>query len=109
MTEEYVKLANSEKVFGAKSLLQSQVFLLNTIKNIRNYNSLRNEELAVKILLRRKLSEIEEALKVLDKVMPKLKDSEDAEGDDKKKTSVKKRMDLESEIEEIRRKIDRLK
>lgn len=108
MTEEYARLMNSEKTFGAKTLLQSQVFLLNAIKNIQKYDSVRNEELAAKILLRKKLAEVEDELKVLDKIMPRVREKSGEESETKK-AFAKKGTNLESEIEEIRRRIERIK
>jgi len=107
MNQEYVKMTDSEKIFGAKSLLHSQVSLLNSVKHIQEYNRLRNEELAIKILLKKKLAEFDDGLKVLEKVMPKM--AKEKEEEEVRKDSVKKRMSLESELEEIRRKIEKLK
>jgi len=106
MNQEYVLLKNSEKISGAKNLLHSQVSLLNSVKYIQEYNRLRTEELAIKILLKKKIAELEDELNILEKVIPKVKEKTEGE---EKKVSVKKRIDLETEIEEIRRKIEKLK
>ncbi len=105
---KYVKLNHSEKIFGEKDLLNSQVDILNLVKKIQNYRHLRNQELAAKILLRKKIAEILDELKILDKTLPKPKELGNKEGKMKRRTGKERRQDLESEIEEIRRKIERL-
>jgi len=102
---EYIKLTHNEEILGKKILLTSQVNFLKSQKRIKEYQKLRNEEIATKIVLRRKIAEALDELKILKKILPK------EEGELKipvKKTSQKRRQDLELEIEEIRRKIERL-
>ncbi|NCN99459.1 hypothetical protein COU62_00175 [Candidatus Pacearchaeota archaeon CG10_big_fil_rev_8_21_14_0_10_35_219] len=108
MTSEYVKLNRSEKIMGQKDLLNCEVLLLDSIKRMQNYKELRKEELAAKIVLKKKANEAVDEIKVLEKVLPKTKDTKDEE-EPKKKTSTERRQDLELEIDEIMRKIETLK
>ena len=103
---EYVKLDYSEKIGGQKDILNSEVLLLDTIKRSQNYKELRKEELAAKILLKKKALEAIDQIKVLKKVLPKTHTQEKEEPE--KRTNKERRQDLELEIDEILRKIERL-
>jgi len=101
---EYIKLTHDEKIFGGKTLLTSQINIIKITKKIKEYQELRNEETATKIILRRKIAEILDELKNLKKILPKEKEQKEIT----KKTDKKRRQDLELEIEEIKRKIEKL-
>jgi len=101
---EYVKLTHDEKILGKKVLLTSQINIIRITKRIKKYQELRNEETAAKIILKRKVAEIIDELKNLKKILPKEKNPKEI----KEKTDQKRHKDLELEIEEIKRKIERL-
>lgn len=104
---EYVRLSHSEEIFGQKNLLSAQIDCLNLVKKFGEYNKIRQQETAAKIFLKRKVAEAMDELKILEKLMPKVKD-ESNESNEIDKPAQKKRQSLELEIEEIRRKIERL-
>ena len=104
---EYIQLDPSEQLFGKRSLLQSQMDLLNIIKRYQRYSLLRKEELALKVLLRKKINELWEEIKHLEKVLPHVKHIKEQKTIEKK-VLPKKRSELELEIEEISRKLETL-
>lgn len=99
----YVKVDSSEQVYGKKNLLYSEMEILTLIQHIRAYKKLRTDELALKILLKKKSEEITAELKVLDSLLPKEK--YEKEESPEQKVVGKQRQDLELEIAEIQRKI----
>lgn len=104
MRPEYIKIDSTEKVYGQKNLLKSQLELISVIKALENYKKQRNEELILKISLKNRLSELKSALEVLDKILPKPTITP------AKETIIKfdeprKKLSLEQEAEEIKRKL----
>lgn len=105
---EYVKLIASEQVYAKKELLMSQMEMLSIMKRYQKYKELRKQELALKSILRRKILEINEEMRLIDRLLPKTKTERIEEDTAKLATRSVKRRDLEAEIEEIKRKIERL-
>lgn len=103
---EYVKILDSEKTYAKKTLLMSQMETLSIMKRYQKYKELRRQELALKSILKRKIGEINEEIKIIDRTLPRMK--EKTEEEEKITITPKKRRDLEAEIEEIKRKIERL-
>ncbi len=115
---EYVKLDPYEKMFGEKGLLEAQLSLLNALKSYKQYEKIRQEELLLKISLRRKITETQEELSTLNKLLPKVPVETD-ENDflpkgfkefgepakEKQETSSRK---IELELDDIKRKLERL-
>lgn len=104
----HVKL-NYEEVFQSKkSMLLLEMNLLNIIKTIRKYYSLRNEELKLKSLLERKIRSFSSKMNTLHKILPKsearktLKIKEEKEIKEKK---VSYDESLESQLREIQEKL----
>lgn len=105
---EYVKLISSEQVYAKKELLMSQMEILSIMKRYQKYKDLRKQELALKSMLRRKVLEINEELRLLDRLLPRTRIEKIEVDTAKLATRSVKRRDLEAEIEEIKRKIERL-
>lgn len=105
---EYVKLSESEQRYGKRELLQSQIEILSIMKRYQKFKELRKQELALKGILRRKISEFAEEIKIIDKVLPKAHVERTEEEKEKVVVNAKKRRDLEAEINDIKRKIERL-
>ncbi|MCH7567956.1 MAG: hypothetical protein IIA87_00910 [Nanoarchaeota archaeon] len=103
---EYVKLGHSEQIYGKKNLLYGQMELLTIIKRYQEYKKLRKKELALKNQLRKKVNEMQQEMKSLDKLFPTVK-HESYHTRTIKKTP-KKRDELDLEIEEIRTKLKAL-
>lgn len=113
---QYVKLNPQEQLYGEKGLLQSQASILVINQRLHNYRKLRIEELMLKLLLKKKLTEAKEFLQQLDHLLPpapvkkekkkpELSEEITEEAQEEAKPKVKT---LEDEIEEIRQKIARL-
>jgi len=140
---EYVKIKASEMSYGEENLLQSQVNLINLLKQYQEYESLRKEEIFLKIDLKKKIGEAGESLDRLGKLLPesklleeqkkreemqreiiekiegavqKSKKKEDRyskENSEDKGTNAEKeekepKSSLDQELEEIRKKLERL-
>lgn len=71
MGYEYVRFSGTEKYFGQKNFLQSQLEVLNLIKSLSSYRKLRDEELLLKISLKNKIESCMEEINKLDKLLPK--------------------------------------
>ncbi|MDO8509032.1 MAG: hypothetical protein Q7S27_05095 [Nanoarchaeota archaeon] len=117
MSLEYVKFSASESLYGEKNLLISELGILQFVKRIKNYKKLRQEELNMKILLKKKMDELIEMLSILDKMLPHtkmaglikekkhhLKDRMEGMSEDDKESYT-----LEQEVERIRRKLEVLR
>ena len=100
-----MKVEVPEQNYAKRNMLYVQMEFLTSLKRLKAYKALREVETDLKVMLKKKLDEISDELKVLDKLLPKEKDHSlpDAE-----KATRKKREDFELEIQEIRRKIERL-
>jgi len=108
---EYVRLTGSEKMYGSKALLYAEMELLDSIKHIRNYKKLRIKEIKLKTELKKTVKDVKTKLSELDKALPKNHSHKSAKSEKAKKaeeTYNKKRKDLQSEIDEIQRKLQRL-
>ena len=106
METEYVGLEPSQQIYGGKNLLYCEMELLNTIKSYHVYKKLRKEELSLKKLLKRTITELEEELGRLNDLLPKTKHNKLGPAE----ISIEKRgrSDLEEEIDDIKRKIAEL-
>jgi len=83
MTSEYLKLNYAEAVYGKKNLLHSQLGLLTSVQNLEKYRKLREEELVLKIALRKKLEESKELLDAFERLLPKTKAEEELEAEER--------------------------
>lgn len=106
---EYIKILETEISYAKKELLYSEMETLSILKRYQKYKELRRQELALKNLLRKKITEIQEEIKIVDRSMPHMPVERSNEDKEKMVLTAKKKRDIESEIDEIKRKIDRLK
>ncbi|MEK6855542.1 MAG: hypothetical protein AABX66_00110 [Nanoarchaeota archaeon] len=70
MSSEYILFNRFELNNIEKTFLITQIGILNSLKNLRNYKKARAEEFASKIRIKTLLNETHEELKVLDKTLP---------------------------------------
>ena len=105
MNSEYIKISPTEKVYGAKNLLTTQLNILNIHKDIREYRKLRNEEFALKVSLKSKLNEAFSTLEILDKLLPKIRIDEKTE---EIKEKHPEDLSIEQQSSLIREKLKRL-
>ena len=109
---EYVRFSPQESIYGEKSILHSELLLLRIVKIVRNYKRLRKEDLVLRFALKKKIEEILEGLKLLDKVLPhdklpELNKKKPKSGKEEEKEDMEG-LSLEQELEVIRRKLERL-
>ena len=108
---EFVKLENSEAVYGKKNLLQTQIKFLTVMKRFKYYNSLRSKETKRKTEFKKNLTELKKEIRELDKLLPEshYKEPKKEEKESPQQKKYKKgRRDLEFEIAEIQAKLSRL-
>ena len=106
---EYVGITPSEQLAGKKNLLRSQMEILSIVRRYQKYKQYRKEELALKSIFRKKILEVNEEFKIIERLMPRTHVEQRIEQANKNlEISAKKKYDLEAEIEEIRRKLESL-
>ncbi len=107
MSQEYIKFSNQEAYFSKHNLLNIQLGLLNCTKHLKEYRKLRLEEFALKLTFKKILTDAEDSLKALTRLLP--------ESDLKitmknnKIEKIEERLSLDEEIERIKAKLTSLK
>ncbi len=104
---EYIRLEHSEQVYGKKHLLYSQMEILNIIRRYESMKKMRETEFKIKTSLKRKIKQVQDELKILDSFLPKTKFSS-AEEIKTKQHHYTKKKEIQSELEEIRKKLAEL-
>ncbi|MCX8159087.1 MAG: hypothetical protein N3D20_02245 [Candidatus Pacearchaeota archaeon] len=87
---EYVRLSHPEKIYGEKKLLESQISLLTLSKIMKEFNTHRKDELALKISLKKNLNEFKESLVELEHSLPKSTLYEEKLKEEKRKHEIVK-------------------
>jgi len=121
MVSEFVKLTGIEIEYGDRNLLHSQLELLSMVKRYKTFHDLRKREFSLKIKIKNLLKEAKTELAELEKVLPKIKLEEEKvievtlpRNPPKMTESIKKsdnkerESKLDTEIEEIKRKLSSL-
>ncbi len=123
---EYLSLTPTEQLYGEKNLLEAQIDAISTIKRLENYKKTRSEELSLKIQLKNKIDEAQNLIVALEKLLPKTRfkdNSKEAEEDLEEKelktilkresspeeTAEGQRIDLDLELQAIRRRLSQLR
>ncbi len=106
MSSEYIRFAQREVRTGQKTLLETQLNILTSLKHLQTYKQTRNEELTLKIAVKNKLDEVQEALMLLDKALPQA--SIKLEKEHLMLQPSIKHHSLEDELETIRKKLEQL-
>lgn len=111
---EFVRLSDDERNYGAKALLQSQVASISSIKRFGDYEKLRNEELMLKVELKMKVEQALQSLTNLARSLPKT-DYGETETEMENPFALftekeeKRERTVEDELDEIRRKLEAIK
>ncbi|MFH1311337.1 MAG: hypothetical protein ABIH65_02945 [Nanoarchaeota archaeon] len=117
MVEEnliHVKFEDSEAILAKRGILSSQMILLRIAKAIRGYNFYRTKELELKLLLYKKIKELQTNIGQLQKNLPKpktpsiLKKVEEEEKEFKKSKVKTYDRSLEEQLQEIENKLNQL-
>src|SRR3989344_9291603 len=105
----YIKFNYEEGLESKKILLSSEMSLLRVLKIIKNYHSLRIEELELKSKLHRNIQEINAKIKSFQKNLPEIKVSKkpkkEFEISKSKRTKEKYDVSLEKQLKEIQEKL----
>ena len=129
----YSKIEYEDAVSSRKNVLEMQVNLLNTLKNIEEYKDLRKKELIWKIKMKSLLKDVHEKVKDIESKVPKseeLKEFENKknifkdnilkeivtkeekielrEETKSKEKKIKKESSIQSELEDIQRKLQEM-
>lgn len=111
MRPEHVRIQPTERVYGEKQLLHAQLDIISLTNHYEAYKSLRAEELFLKIALKNKVAEAKDTLAVLDKLLPKpaiVPKAVKQAHEHAESPAHKKKLSLQEEVEEIRRKLEAL-
>lgn len=108
MKPEHVRLLTAEKEYGQKNLLHAQLETIALVKHYQKFKEIRNEELVLKIALKSKIDETRAALALLERLLPKptMHPKETLQQPVLRKSE---HTSLEQEIDEIRKKLARLR
>lgn len=70
MSHQYIRFSEEELKEAQKTLLQSQLSSLTTLKQLQAYKKLRNQEFALKVTLKSRIDELMNDLKSFEKTLP---------------------------------------
>ena len=109
----HVKVDYSEAVESKKDLLSSERELIRLLKTMKNYNTIRGEELNAKLKLQKKMKELNINLSRLNETLPKIKIPSILKKDNLLEETIpkiknEKDKDLESQLREIQERLRRL-
>ncbi len=123
----YSKIEYEDAVSSRKNVLEMQVNLLNTLKNIEEYKDLRKKELIWKIKMKALLKDVHEKVKDIESKVPKAEELKEYHKDNilkeivtkeekielreetkSKEKKIKKETSIQSELEEIQRKLQEM-
>ncbi|HLC72014.1 MAG TPA: hypothetical protein VJH37_00360 [Candidatus Nanoarchaeia archaeon] len=110
MRPEHVRIQQAECVFSEKNLLHAQLDVISLIKRYESFKAFRAEELLLKIALKSKIAEAKDSLALFEKLLPKpaivpKTVKHESHEYSHHEAAHKKKQTLETEVEEIRRKL----
>jgi hypothetical protein len=102
----HIKLDYSEALEAKKDILYSQKSLIDIAKIMKQYHSLRNEELKTKLKIHRKIKEIITNINKLEKTLPAMEIQKPKTKAERIKSKAKpKEDDLEAQLREIQNRL----
>ena len=107
----YSKIEYADAVSAKRDLLTAQMSILNLIKKIQDYKTLRKKELMLKLKLKNLTKEANSNISKIIKSSPKtpsLREVELSKNEFSTKSEKKKVSGIELELREIREKLDKL-
>jgi len=119
MSSEYVRFSGQEAIMIQKALLNSELNILKSSKNLNQYKLLRHKEQTIKINIKSILDQLKNDLNLLDKSLPKSQVKEEKiERSQSSKTGIMESgqiqeyeetdNSIESQLREIQEKLARL-
>ena len=110
MDTPFVRLENYETMYAKKQILTAEMSFLKMVKRLRTFKALRKLELTKKNLIKNSAKDIRVKVNLLTNELPKV-EFEEIKLDrpkERKVLTLRKRDVIESELEDIKRKLDRL-
>lgn len=101
---EFIHITPEEKESGQVQLLNAQIEILTIAKRYKKFKQFRKEELTLKNEMRRKLTALQEDIKNYEKNVPRIHVIKPVVVE-KKMIEVKRRDELETEIDVLKQKI----
>ena len=108
MSSEYIKISYPERIMGERNLLYAEMETLTSIKNLIEYKKIRRQELDLTLRLKSKIKMFYDTMKILDRMLPKITAKTQKTESAKLSESEIQEQDLESELEKIRQKLERI-
>jgi len=108
MSSEYIKISYPERIMGERNLLYAEMETLTSIKNLIEYKKIRRQELDLTLRLKSKIKMFNDTMKILDRMLPKITAKTQKTESAKLSESEIQEQDLESELEKIRQKLERI-
>lgn len=112
MGAEYVRFENTEAKNHKRALLETQVHVLQSAKQLQTYKKIRAEELLLKIQLKQKVEALYEQLELLNRLLPatefKLPTHKESAPSNKQDLPEQHSSTLEDELASIQRKLQTL-
>jgi len=109
METRYLRISYEDSISGKKQLLSTQLNLLNTVKRVHNYTSLRKSELTKKRKLQTALRELRTKIKSFMSTLPKEElSTKEIRKKLQKKKEKKEDLNLQEQLQEIREKLEKL-
>jgi|TARA_B100001971_G_C18128044_1_gene503205 hypothetical protein len=111
METRHVKIDYDQALTSKKELLSSEINLLNMVRRLKNYRTLRRKEIAAKNSLNREMKALRVKVGLLESSFPNQKE---LVKEDKRKSRVKKAIKIKGkkhvsdELDEIKRKLAEL-
>jgi len=110
MESRHIKINHDEALHAREQILSMELNLLNTFKRIKSYRLLRKRESTERNKLKLGLKALKKTINDLDFDMPKDSNDEiDIKRKKIKKIEGEERKDIQKELDEIQRKLARLK
>jgi hypothetical protein len=113
----HIKLEYNESLETKRDALNTQKDLINLLKSIKHYHSIRNEELKLKLRIQKKIRELKMNISKLEQILPKVKIPEilRKENEEVRRESVPRKIkkedydkNIEDQLREIQEKLRRL-
>jgi|SRR3989344_5318864 len=108
METRHIKIGYEEALNSKKQLLTTQLNLIQTIKKIKTYNFLRKKEIAAKNELKTSLLSLKSKISLIQSTFPEENLQKLKIKNQTKKIEKKNPKNLQSELEEIKKKLEKL-
>ena len=108
METRHIRLDYEEALNAKKHLLSSELNLLQLMKTVKNYRTLRKKEITSKNKLKRELTSLKTKINLIESTFPKLRPNQLKIKKVEKKIRDEENEDIQDELEEIKAKLKKL-